>query len=103
MPAIQDRQHIFGAFYSQPTALDLSPDGHKMVVLTYQYAYLFSRTPGDSWASAVRKRPALIRLPPPHEGRLLHQREAICFSPDGMSLLVTSEGDHAGIFELRTR
>jgi hypothetical protein len=102
-PSIQDRQHIFGAFYSQPTALDLSPDGHKMVVLTYQHAYLFSRTPGDSWASAVRERPALIRLPPPHEGRLLRQREAICFSPDGMSLLVTSEGDHAGIFALRAR
>ena len=102
-PSIQDRQHIFGAFYSQPTALDLSPDGHKLVVLTYQHAYLFSRTPGDSWASAVRKRPALIRLPPPHDSRLLRQREAICFSPDAMSLLVTSEGDHPGIFELRAR
>ena len=102
-PSIQDWQHIFGALYSQPTALDFSPDGHKMVVLTYQYAYLFSRTPGDSWASAVRQRPALIRLPPPHDGRLLRQREAICFSPDAMSLLVTSEGDHPGIFELRAR
>ena len=44
-----------------------------------------------------------IGAPPPHEGRLLRQREAICFSPDGMSLLVTSEGDHAGIFALRAR
>ena len=102
-PSNQDRRHAFGAFYSQPTALDLSPDGRKMVVLTYQHAYLFSRMPGDSWASAVRERPALIRLPPPHEGRLLRQREAICFSPDAMSLLVTSEGDRPGIFELRAR
>ena len=99
----QDRRHAFGAFYSQPTALDLSPDGRKMVVLTYQHAYLFSRMPGDSWASAVRKRPGLIRLPPPYEGRLLRQREAICFSPDAMSLLVTSEGDRPGIYELRAR
>ena len=102
-PSDQDRQHAFGAFYSQPTALDLSPDGRKMVVLTYQHAYLFSRMPKDSWASAVRERPALIRLPPPHEGRLLRQREAICFSPDAMSLLVTSEGNRPGIFELRAR
>ncbi len=103
LPSNQDRQHTFGAYYSQPTALDLFPDGRKMVVLTYQHAYLFSRMPGDSWASAVKEHPALIRLPPPHEGRLLRQREAICFSPDGMSLLVTSEGDHPGIFELRAR
>ncbi len=102
-PSSRDRQHTFGAFYSQPTDLDLSPDGRKMVVLTYQHAYLFSRMPEDSWMSAVRERPALIRLPPPYEGPLLRQREAICFSPDGMSLLVTSEGDHAGIFELRAR
>ena len=102
-PSIQDRQHIFGAFYSQPTALDLSPDGRKMVVLTYQHAYLFNRTSGDSWVSALRQRPALIRLPPPHDSRLLRQREAICFSPDALSLLVTSEGAHPGIFELRAR
>ncbi len=73
------------------------------MVLTYQHAYLFSRMTGDSWASAVRERPALIRLPPPHDGRLLRQREAICFSPGGTSLLITSEGDHPGIFELRAR
>jgi hypothetical protein len=102
-PSKQDRRHVFGAYYSQPTALDLSPGGRKMVVLTYQHAYLFSRMPGESWASVVKERPALIRLPPPHEGRLLRQREAICFSPDTMSLLVTSEGAHAGIFELRAR
>ena len=102
-PSDQDRRHAFGAFYSQPTALDLSPDGHRMVVLTHQHAYLFNRMPGDSWASAVRERPGLIRLPPPHGGRLLRQREAICFSLDAMSLLVTSEGDRPGIFELRAR
>ncbi len=102
-PSDQDRRHAFGAFYSQPTALDLSPDGRKMVVLTYQHAYLFSRMPKDSWASTVRERPGLIRLPPPYEGRLLRQREAICFSPDAMSLLVTSEGVRPGIFELRAR
>jgi hypothetical protein len=102
-PSSLDRQHAYGEFYSQPTDLDLSPDGRKMVVLTYQHAYLFSRMPKDSWGSAVRERPALIRLPPPYEGPLLRQREAICFSPDGMSLLVTSEGGHAGIFELRAR
>ena len=102
-PSIQDRQHTFGAFYSQPTALDLSPDGRKMVVLTYQHAYLFSRLPGDSWSSAVRQLPALIRLPPPLDNRLLCQREAVCFSSDAMSLLVTSEGLHAGIFALRAR
>lgn len=102
-PSSQDRQHTFGAFYSQPTALDLSPDGRRMVVLTYQHAYLFNRMPKDSWASAVKERPDQIRLPPPHEGRLLRQREAICFSPDAMSLLVTSEGDRAGIFELKAK
>ncbi|WP_372680021.1 hypothetical protein [Desulfosarcina sp.] len=102
-PSNQDRRHVFGAYYSQPTALDISPDGRKMVVLTYQHAYLFSRMFRESWASAVKERPAMIRLPSPHDGRLLRQREAICFSPDGMSLLVTSEGDRPGIFELKAR
>jgi hypothetical protein len=102
-PSNQDRQHDFGQFYSQPTALDLSPDGRTMVMLTYRHAYLFSRMPGASWTSAVGSRPAIIHLPPPHDCRALRQREAICFSPDAMSLMITSEGDHPGIFAVTAR
>lgn len=102
-PTVEDRLQPFGDFRSQPTALDVSADGLEMAVLTYKHAYLFQRRPGDSWAEAVSAEPTLIPLPLPQDDHLLVQREAICFSMDGESLLVTSEGKRAGIFQLTVK
>lgn len=37
------RQPITGTFASQPTAMDLAPDGSMLAVLTYRFAYLYRR------------------------------------------------------------
>lgn len=102
-PSTEDRLQAYGDYFSQPTALDLSADGLRMVMLTYKHAYLYHRLTGHSWAAAVSTQPILIPLPLPQGNRHLVQREAICFSMDERALLVTSEGKGAGIFELKVR
>ena len=67
------------------TAMDISPDGLRAVVLTYPSAYEYSRTPGEQWAAAF-KRPGR-ELPTPHR----QQGESICYGPDGKTLYLTSE------------
>ncbi len=99
-PTPHDRQQAYGIFRSQPTAIDLSPDRTVMAVLTYKHAYLFRRKPTIPWTTALQQQPIVVELPLPETCPVLTQREAICFSRDGASLLVTSEGSHPGIFRL---
>lgn len=77
------------AFGSQPTALDISPDGTKAAVVTYYGAFVFTRAKEESWADAFAKKPKSLG---PHG---LPQAESIAFSKDGNSLLVVSEGKHS--------
>lgn len=88
---------LFGAFQTQPTAMDISVDGLAAVILTYQDAYLYRRQPRESWATAMQRQPQRIVLPGLD---YLPQREALCFTADGRGLLVTSEGEGAGLFLL---
>jgi WD40 repeat protein len=72
-----------------PTGMDISPDGKRFVVLTYQDAIEFlsdlskPATP-DAWTEGrnYRRIPLLI----------LAQQEAISFTPDGKAFVYTSEG-----------
>jgi hypothetical protein len=98
-PTAEDRRHPYGHVRSQPTGLDISSDGSRIVVLTYKHAYLFTRGPGDCLASVFDRQPVVIELPLPQDSPELGQREAICFSRDDRSLLVTSEGRGARIVE----
>ena len=100
-PSAADLTKKFGAFSSQPTALDLSADRRRALVLTYKHAYLFRRESGASWGDAFRDVPQQIPLPT--ENKALRQREAICFAPDDRAIFVTSEGKGAGIFRLDAR
>ena len=102
-PSDEDLLHKYGKYRSQPTALDLSPDGRQAVVLTYKHAYLFNRESHNSWAAALSGQPQTIPLPLPHDRSDFRQREAICFVAGGRALLITSEGHGAGIFRLETR
>jgi hypothetical protein len=74
-----------GRYRGQPTAMDFSTDGSAAVVLTYGDTLLFPRRAGESWATALTRKPIVL---PPHA---LGQAEAICFSRDGHSLFVTEE------------
>jgi hypothetical protein len=73
----------FGAYRSEPTALDIV--GDVAVVVTYQDAYLYRRSAGEPWADALRRIPQRIALP------YASQREAATLSKDGRWLYVTSE------------
>lgn len=102
-PTRQDRKHRFGAFRSQPTAMDISADNSTLVVLTYKDAYLFQRRASDTWAAALAKPPQKITLPLPEKTPMLIQREAITFKDDSKpyTLVVTSEGIGAAIYQVK--
>jgi hypothetical protein len=102
-PSASDLLQKYGPVMPQPTALDISADGRKAVVLTYKHAYLFERGGRETWSAAFNGDPIQIPLPLPWDASDLRQREAICFSPDDRSLFVTSEGRGAGIFRLVAR
>jgi hypothetical protein len=67
------------------TAMDISPDGRRAVVLTYLNACEYVRAPGETWAEAFARRPRVIQMP------LRAQGEAVCYGPDGETLYLTSE------------
>ncbi|MEX0819545.1 MAG: hypothetical protein WD070_08120 [Pirellulaceae bacterium] len=67
------------------TALDISPDGERAIVLTYADAYEFQRRGNEPWAEAFKREPRVVKMPPRRQG------EAICYAPDGRSLYLTSE------------
>jgi hypothetical protein len=96
-PAPADRANWGGRtdWISQPTGLDISPDGHEAVVLTYRSLYRFRREPGEDWLSAMQRKPdELIGPPAP-------QNEAVAYSADGASIYVTTEKIPAPVFRIQ--
>jgi len=69
----------------QPTGMDISPDNKQLTILTYQFIYLYQRSNGRNWETALAELPKILALP------RLEQAESICFSADGRNLFVTSE------------
>jgi hypothetical protein len=72
---------------SYTTAMDISPDGKRAVILTYGDAYEFAKSKGETWAQAFSREPRIIKAPPRKQG------EAICYGPDGKTLYLTSENE----------
>lgn len=83
-----------GKWSSQPTALDLSPDGRWAAVLTYHRIYLYQHTPGMSWSAAFAAIPRHLEMP------AMKQAEALSFMND-KHLFVTSENHPAPLYKLR--
>lgn len=81
----------------QVTAIDLSPDGRRLAVLTYAGAYLYDRGAATDWAEALRRAPRVIVLPP------IPQAEALSFSRDGRSLWISSEKLPAPLLQVDLR
>ena len=67
------------------TAMDISPDGRRAIVLTYGNAYEYARRPGEDWAQAFARPGRLITMPSRKQG------ESICYGSDGKTLYLTSE------------
>jgi len=67
------------------TAMDISPDGRRCIVLTYGHAYEYARKTGEKWKGAFAREPREIKMP----GRA--QGESICYGSGGKTLYLTSE------------
>lgn len=96
-PTPTDLKVRFGEVFSQPTSMDLSPDGRWLVILTYKNAYVYGREHDQAWSEALKKPPHTILLPYPATG-IMRKREAICFSRDATAGFVTAEGQPAPLF-----
>lgn len=84
-----------GMWVSQPTAMDISPDGRTAAVLTYRSLYLYQRDEGQSWIEAFQQPPVEYVGPPgTHD-------EAVSFSLDGKAVFVTTERRPAPIYRLQ--
>lgn len=91
LPSAQDAACTWvPAALHMPTALDLAPEGHSAVVLSYAAAWEFPRHPGESWATAFARAPQRIEIPP------LPQAEALAFV--GTSLYVSGERAKLALF-----
>jgi hypothetical protein len=77
------------------TAMDISPDGRRLVVLGGVHAFEYSRAAGEKWMDALSRIPRRYTLP------ALTQPEAIAYDSDGKSLLVTSEGVNPPLWQLQ--
>jgi len=84
---------MFGAYSSQPTAMDVF--GDELMVLTYRHAYVYKRSPGEAWGAAVARSPAIVMLP------RMKQSESLAFDAQGRDVFVTSEKNNAPVYRLR--
>ena len=67
------------------TAMDVSSDGHRLLIGTYANAFEFFRRDGETWQQAFARNPREIELPKRVQG------EAACFGRDGKTIFLTSE------------
>jgi hypothetical protein len=67
------------------SAMDIAPDGRRLLVGTYGDAREYHRQPDQDWTQALSAKAAVVKLP------RAKQREAACYDRDGTSLLFTSE------------
>lgn len=79
---------------AQVTAADISPDGHRLAVITYRYLLIYTRRGDESWAQAVTRVPITRPLP------WLPQAEALGWDLDGTHLYVTGEFVPAPLYRI---
>ncbi len=72
----------------------VSPDGSRVAIRTYFGAFEFQRTKGKAFSTIFDHEPTLIKVP------LMSQAEAIAYSADSKSILLTSEKLPAPIYQL---
>ncbi len=78
-------------------AMDISPDGSGLIVLTYFEAFEFRRRGKESLAAALRRPGRRLTMPVRRQG------ETICYGHDGRSLFLTSEGVRQSIWKIEPK
>jgi len=76
------------------TAMDISPNGQRAVVLTYDKAYEYTRDAAESWAEGFAREPRILDMPRRKQG------EAISYGHDGQALCLVSEGLSQPMWEI---
>lgn len=84
-------------YRGQISAMDVAPDGLRMVVLSYRDAYLYDRGPGEAWRDALARPWRALGLPS------LPQAEAIAFDRSGEAIWVTTERLPAPLLRLNLK
>jgi hypothetical protein len=79
---------------STATAMDISPDGLRAIVLTYNDAFEFVRGSGETWKQGFSRTPRPIRMPERAQG------ESVCYGADGKTIYLTSEGNPSPLLEV---
>lgn len=82
-------QRIAKAPLPLATAMDISPDGMRLVIRDYLLIRVFTRDADEDWSQRLQSE-ANGRFPGPFQ----QQAEAVCFTPDGQELWTISEGRH---------
>ena len=77
-----------------PTAMDISPHGDTAVVLSYKKIHLFVRRTGEDWSKTFARTPQSLSFTE------LPQQEAVCFTRDGQSVYVSSEGQFVPLLHI---
>lgn len=72
----------------------VSPDGSRVAIRTYFGAFELQRTKGKAFGTIFDQEPTVLKVP------LMSQAEAIAYSADGKSILLTSEKLPAPIYQL---
>lgn len=81
-----------GVYAWQPTAMTIRDDERAALILTTRHAYLYQRSAGESWHSALNSQPQVYPLPEKQDA------ESVCFTNDGTGFLTTTEALHAAIY-----
>ena len=79
------------------TGMDISADSSSAVVCTYRNAFVYRKSPKQSWSDAFSKKPLKLKLPRRKQG------ESICFSAKSKTLYLTSEQLPAPLIEISAR
>tara|TARA_B100000809_G_scaffold127796_2_gene125933 strand:- start:12995 stop:14968 length:1974 start_codon:yes stop_codon:yes gene_type:complete len=81
------------------TAMDISKNGHRAVVLTYEdFAYEFIREEGETWQEAFNKPYSKIAMPIGRAGE-----EAIAYDTNGLDIYTVREGKGSDVHFLKGR
>ena len=67
------------------TAMDISRDNRRMVIISYDSASIVDRSADEEWGDAIKRTSHLIDLPKQKGG------ESVCFGPRGDELYLSSE------------
>ncbi|MEM9208069.1 MAG: hypothetical protein AAGA61_02385 [Pseudomonadota bacterium] len=94
LPSSTDRllAHTRRSWHWQPTAMDISPDGSRIAILTYAAIYLFERGPDTTVGMAVQAPPRVFDLDGLRDG------ESLCLT--SQDVVITTEGTQPRLFRI---